>query len=572
MGVNMPARTVVFSSLRKHDGRQFRFLQPGEYTQMAGRAGRRGLDKIGNVLLYFAPGEIPSMLELSNILIGRPLELVSQFRLTYNMILNLLRIEELRVEDMIRRSFAEAPAGRDTRKIKRMIDKGMKTLAALHSKEDFLSRFVDYYDMWEEVSSLTTRLSTEIFALGSSGIRPGVVVLLQRHDRGLGIAVVIRGPKSTSTSTFSAKAELTMLVLILHGGPGAGESRFYDPSPSSGESRVSDCGGIKYQIREVRASETIAVTKSTLKVNVAKVSPLRGKRDIAAVASTLEELRVIAESTNSSLTESIDPRKDLRMTDIGFVDAWNRRDFLVSQLAYHPLAGSPRLGEALDSLEQMRQLEVRIERLQWAVSDDSLQLKPDYRHRLEVLQLLNYVTEDDTVQLKGRTACEVNTCDSLVLTELIFENVFEELKPDECAAVLAALVCQEKTTEDPRIPPQLEATKTSVERIVHALGTVQEQCNLPVSPMEYSRFTVQWALTELVLNWARGEKFNDVLKYAPEIPEGSVVRCVVRLSELLRETRNVARVIGDIALLNKMEEAMELIKRDIIFAASLYLT
>jgi antiviral helicase SKI2 len=45
MGVNMPARSVVFNSIRKHDGAQFRELEPGEYTQMAGRAGRRGLDK-----------------------------------------------------------------------------------------------------------------------------------------------------------------------------------------------------------------------------------------------------------------------------------------------------------------------------------------------------------------------------------------------------------------------------------------------------------------------------------------------------------------------------------------------
>jgi antiviral helicase SKI2 len=46
MGVNMPARTVVFNGFRKHDGREFRDLLPGEYTQMAGRAGRRGLDKV----------------------------------------------------------------------------------------------------------------------------------------------------------------------------------------------------------------------------------------------------------------------------------------------------------------------------------------------------------------------------------------------------------------------------------------------------------------------------------------------------------------------------------------------
>ena len=49
MGVNAPCRTVVFGGLRKHDGTSFRDLLPGEYTQMCGRAGRRGLDTVGTV-------------------------------------------------------------------------------------------------------------------------------------------------------------------------------------------------------------------------------------------------------------------------------------------------------------------------------------------------------------------------------------------------------------------------------------------------------------------------------------------------------------------------------------------
>lgn len=56
----MPARCVVFSSIRKHDGRSFRDILPGEYTQMAGRAGRRGLDTTGTVVVV-AGGELPDV-------------------------------------------------------------------------------------------------------------------------------------------------------------------------------------------------------------------------------------------------------------------------------------------------------------------------------------------------------------------------------------------------------------------------------------------------------------------------------------------------------------------------------
>ena len=61
MGVNMPARTVVFGSIRKHDGRQFRDLLAGEYTQMSGRAGRRGLDKTGVVIILCNENEPPDV-------------------------------------------------------------------------------------------------------------------------------------------------------------------------------------------------------------------------------------------------------------------------------------------------------------------------------------------------------------------------------------------------------------------------------------------------------------------------------------------------------------------------------
>ena len=108
MGLNLPTRTVVFSGFRKHDGRSFRDLLPGEYTQMAGRAGRRGLDPVGSVIIVSSgTEEAPPAATLRQMILGDPTKLRSQFRLTYNMILNLLRVEALKIEEMIKRSFSE---------------------------------------------------------------------------------------------------------------------------------------------------------------------------------------------------------------------------------------------------------------------------------------------------------------------------------------------------------------------------------------------------------------------------------------------------------------------------------
>lgn len=71
-------------------------MLPGEYTQMAGRAGRRGLDKTGTVIVM-CRDEVPDENDLRRIIVGSATRLESQFRLTYIMILHLLRVEELKV-------------------------------------------------------------------------------------------------------------------------------------------------------------------------------------------------------------------------------------------------------------------------------------------------------------------------------------------------------------------------------------------------------------------------------------------------------------------------------------------
>ena len=84
-----------------------RELRPAEYIQMAGRAGRRGLDETGTVILLQKQSKISEHQVLHQMMLGRSAPLVSKFRLTYGMLLSILRVEYLRVEDMMLRSFVE---------------------------------------------------------------------------------------------------------------------------------------------------------------------------------------------------------------------------------------------------------------------------------------------------------------------------------------------------------------------------------------------------------------------------------------------------------------------------------
>ncbi|MHA2366575.1 MAG: DEAD/DEAH box helicase, partial [Candidatus Hodarchaeales archaeon] len=92
MGLNLPARTVIFHGIQKFDGETFRLMTSGEFHQMAGRAGRRGMDDFGNAIIILdfeiAEEEIVGLIE------GDPEPLESQFRLSYNAICNLLQTHE----------------------------------------------------------------------------------------------------------------------------------------------------------------------------------------------------------------------------------------------------------------------------------------------------------------------------------------------------------------------------------------------------------------------------------------------------------------------------------------------
>jgi ATP-dependent RNA helicase DOB1 len=114
IGINMPAKTVVFTQCKKYDGRDFRWVTSGEYIQMSGRAGRRGKDDRGIVIMMLDAKMEPPVAK--GILYGDPDKLYSSYHISYNMLLNLMRVQGANPEFLVRSSFhqyqqeSEAPA------------------------------------------------------------------------------------------------------------------------------------------------------------------------------------------------------------------------------------------------------------------------------------------------------------------------------------------------------------------------------------------------------------------------------------------------------------------------------
>lgn len=154
------------------------------------------------------------------------------------------------------------------------------------------------------------------------------------------------------------------------------------------------------------------------------------------------------------------------------------------------------------------------------------------------------------------------------------ENAFTMLDPNACLAVLSAFVFQEKTEvvmEEMllRLPESLRTSLDTAVALATSIADIQRQHGLDVSVDEFLKSTLNFGLAEVVYEWGRGTEFKDITELT-DVLEGSIVRTITRLDETCREIRDAARVIGNDALYSKMEESSAAIKRDIVFAASLY--
>ncbi|CAJ0843847.1 16973_t:CDS:10 [Entrophospora sp. SA101] len=191
MGVNMPTKTVVFSGIRKHDGKEFRQLIPGEYIQMSGRAGRRSFDKTGTVIIVPSGNEFPSESQLNAMILGTPTKLKSQFRLTYNMILNLLRVESFEVEDMIKRSFSENTSQKTLPDKEREFAEREKILKATKTLECTICNhdIKEFYNISANILDLNRKIITKL--ADTKALSQGRIIVVNNIAYGNVFAVIL---------------------------------------------------------------------------------------------------------------------------------------------------------------------------------------------------------------------------------------------------------------------------------------------------------------------------------------------------------------------------------------------
>lgn len=189
-----------------------------------------------------------------------------------------------------------------------------------------------------------------------------------------------------------------------------------------------------------------------------------------------------------------------------------------------------------------------------------------------VLRRLCHVDADNVIELKGRIACEVSTADELLVTELIFTGALADLSPEQTVSLMSCLVVTERSadTDDAKVDTEsLKAPVQRLQQLARRIGEVKHECKLPIDVEEYvASFSV--ALVDIVFEWCKGKRFVDIMQMTKQY-EGSIIRMLHRLEELMRQLVSAAKAIGDEELAEKCSSGSAMLRRDIVFAASLYL-
>ncbi|KAK1442652.1 ATP-dependent RNA helicase ski2-like protein [Babesia gibsoni] len=568
MGVNMPARSVVFTSIHKHDGQKQRHLTASEYTQMAGRAGRRGLDSFGSVYI-FCPDEPPDLQELTTMMFEKSTRLESRFRITYNMLLQVHSREHMNITEMMLKSFRENDKMKNLPIFKRdgvrkqqelmKIPKvdciyGEPTIEEYHRYDAYARRIADslHENLWNH------RECSQIFKTGR---------VLMLHSLGYCNTSVYG---CIVMSSKGKSLELKVLLLL---------PDLYDESKGFGRVNTT-ISSHKHAEIKFAVCESISVNNvSFIYNNAINVKGAMGSNksymgatsdlDIALLASVASELHKLVDEGKLELLAF---NKQLKQTSMQFYGVVLKQRDIYHKLAQNRCSRCHLRDKHYSVQSRIESCRREIEEISEQLKEQSLHSYDEMVAKVEVLKQLEFLDEEGKPTVKGRIATYLTTGDEITLTESIFQNVLGDLEPEECAAVLSAFVHNDRSPEK-EVPAPTYAIQQARDKILDLhkkVDVVQKALNVLVSREEHYALC-NFSLSYLVYQWAKGVPFNEIMQLT-ELQEGHIVRAINRLDELCRKIGQVANINGDEPLKSKIEKVSNAIKRGIVFIPSLYLS
>ncbi|XP_066375802.1 DExH-box ATP-dependent RNA helicase DExH9-like [Miscanthus floridulus] len=565
IGLNMPAKTVVFTNVRKFDGDRFRWLSSGEYIQMSGRAGRRGIDQRGICILMVDEKMEPSTAKM--MLKGSADSLNSAFHLSYNMLLNQMRSEDGDPEKLLRHSFYQFQADRSLPDLEKQIKELESERNSMVIEEE--ESLKDYYDLLQQHRSLKKDVHDIVLS-------PKHVLPFLQPGR------LVRIEYSTDEpANFSIDENVTWGIIInfekvkSHGEDRRPEDSDYRVDVLTRCSVTKDNNGKKtMKVVPLKArGEPVVVSLSLSQIDGLSSIRMYIPKDLLPVEARENTLRKVEEVLSRFAKDGVpllDPEEDMKVQSKSFRKATRRIEALESLFEKHNIRNSPHIQQKLKVFHAKQELSAKIKSIKKTMrSSTALAFKDELKARKRVLRRLGYVTSDDVVEVKGKVACEISSADELTLTELMFSGALKDATVEQMVALLSCFVWQEKLQDAPKPREELDLLFHQLQETARRVANLQLECKIQIDVESFVN-SFRPDIMEAVYSWARGSKFYQIMEMT-QVFEGSLIRSIRRLEEVLQQLILASKSIGETELEAKLEEAVNKIKRDIVFAASLYL-
>ena len=517
LGINMPARTVVLESLRKWNGSAHVTLSPGEYTQLTGRAGRRGIDVEGHAVVLAADDVEPAT--VSSLASRRTYPLVSAFRPTYNMAVNLLeRMPRARVREVLEESFAQFQADRGVVELAAQARRKRRSLEGLEKEMACrLGDFREYAALRQAIADAEADLSRDKAAARRSETgramstlgRGDVVVFRKGRRRRHGIVLEV-GADRTGTPTLTVLGEDSRVVAL---------------TPDTAPDGVMRVGAL-------RVAES--------------VDPHRPRDRDRLVQRLVDALR------------AGDLEKDTKRTRTRSSRAQARRDSAIENLERlrhemrsHPCHGCPDREEHARVGRKWSRAKAQAERLQRRIENRTGTIARLFDAVCEVLLELGYLEPVDRghperelrVTGAGKVLARIYAERDLLIAECLRTGVFEGLSAGELAGALSACVYEPRLSAQSIGLPVSPGSRLG-QCLRAQLGVSHRIHDLESLARIEASSGAEPALAGAVQAWCDGAQLADILD-ATELTAGDFVRWCKQLLD----------VVGQIASLSPPQDA-----------------
>jgi ATP-dependent RNA helicase HelY len=523
LGINMPARTVVIEKLTKWNGEAHADITPGEYTQLTGRAGRRGLDVEGHGVVLWQPGMNPG--EVAGLASTRTYPLRSSFRPSYNMAVNLVHTYGRETSrELLEQSFAQFQADKAVVGLARQLRKAEDALQGYAEAATCdVGDFMEYAGMRRKISDLEKGASKAKRA----DRRDEVIESLRLLKRGdvievptgkfAGYAVVVDPgwePVNPRPYVVTADRQARRLALI----------DFPVPVASLAQVRIpKSFNGRNPQMRRDLAQALRSRTHDLAPPPPGTRRPGRGGPSESPVDREIAELR---ERLKAHPCHACPDREDH--------DRWAQRYF---------------------------KLERESDALRRRVENRTNTVARQFDRVCEVLTALGYLEgkgRDVRVTQQGRHLMRLYSELDLVAAEALRQGLWDDLTVSELAAVLSVLVFEARRPDDAG-PPRLPGAKVrevvgQMVRLWAQLDALEREHHLDYLRQPDQGFA--WA----AYRWAEGDELDEVLEVV-DLAAGDFVRWMKQLLDLAGQ---VADAAGDGPLRDTARQVVKAVRRGVV--------